>query len=219
MVAEETDALDADSVYGRLEAKMIARHPHLFGNGERRGWEELKAEERADGESVLSGLPKGLDPLTKAYRIQQLVAGVGFDWESYHGAAAKVAEELEEVRDALREGNAERPSGASAGGASAAGAETERDVAGTTPGSDDDTGVSPTHDAVEEELGDLLFAVVNLSRLAGPHPTTALARANVKFQDRFQRLEALARERGITFGDADLATLDGLWEEIKNGGQ
>jgi MazG family protein len=176
VVAEESDEIDAESVYRRLEAKMIARHPHLFGDGVRRDWEALKASERTGDQSALSGVAKGLDPLTKAYRIQERVARVGFDWEDYRGALEKVAEELGEVREAL---GSEIPA------------------------------------RVDEELGDLLFAVVNLSRLAGTHPTTALARANQKFQERFESLERLARERGIAIETAGLEALDTLWDEVK----
>ena len=176
VVAEEAQELDAESVYRRLEAKMIARHPHLFGDGVRRDWEALKAGERRAGEGVLSGVAKGLDPLTKAFRIQERVARVGFDWEDHRGALDKVDEELAEVRDALQ---SEIPS------------------------------------RVDEELGDLLFAVVNLARLAGTHPTTALARANEKFQERFTKLERLARERGIDMETAGLTALDALWNEVK----
>ena len=68
---------------------------------------------------------------------------------------------------------------------------------------------------VEEELGDLLFAAVNLTRLAGSHSDTILARANVKFQDRFEALEDMAEERGISLPEASLEVLDGLWEELK----
>ena len=177
VVAEEGGAFDADSVYARLESKMIARHPHLFGAAEeRQEWEALKAAEREDGEGVLSGLAERLDPLTKAYRIQERVAGVGFDWADHEGALAKVSEELTEVDEAIRAGD-------------------------------------EAH--LQEELGDLLFAVVNLVRLAGGHPTNALARANRKFTDRFERLERLAHERGIDVHTAGLETLDALWEEIK----
>ncbi len=176
VVAEEDGTLDAGAVYGALERKMVARHPHLFGAGPREDWETLKARERPEGKGVLSGLAKGLEPLSKAYRIQERVASVGFDWPDHRGAFDKVREELEEVREALA-------------------------------GDDDD--------AVAEELGDLLFATVNLARLAGHHPTTALARANTKFRDRFERLEALARERGIELESAGLEALDRLWEELK----
>ena len=178
VVAEESGELDAESVYGRLETKMIARHPHLFGDAAKQDWEALKATERPEGDGVLSGLAKGLDPLTKAYRIQERVAGVGFDWEDHRGALDKVAEELAEAGDALRTEGGER---------------------------------------VEEELGDLLFAVVNLARLSGTHPTTALARANRKFQNRFVKLEALALARGIDLDAAGLEALDALWEEVKRG--
>jgi MazG family protein len=180
VVAEETGALDAESVYRRLEAKMIARHPHLFGDGVRRDWEALKAEERrkekSAEESVLSGVARGLDPLTKAFRIQERVSRVGFDWEDHRGALAKVEEELAEVRDALHSDESAR---------------------------------------IEEEVGDLLFAAVNLARLAGAHPTNALARANAKFQERFSALERLARERGIDVESAGLEALDALWDEVK----
>ena len=176
VVAEESGTMDSDSVYARLEEKIIMRHPHLFGGGERQDWEVMKAAERPADEGVLSGLAKGLDPLTKSYRIQERVAAVGFDWESYDGAWQKVAEELAEVRGAVESSDAE---------------------------------------AIEEEIGDLLFAAVNLARLAGPHPTTALSGANSKFQARFARLEELARERDIRIGTAGLEVLDGLWEEVK----
>jgi len=176
VVAEEGGTLDATSVYRRLEEKMVARHPHLFGDGEHRSWEALKAEERDEGTSVLAGLAKGLDPLTKAHRIQERVAGVGFDWADHRGAYGKVAEELAEAGEAIEAGDEHR---------------------------------------VEEELGDLLFAVVNLVRLTGRHPTTALARANDKFRARFERLEALATERGVDVAAAGLEALDALWDEVK----
>lgn len=176
VVAEEDGTLDAGAVYGALERKMVARHPHLFGGGPREDWEALKARERPAGRGVLSGLAKGLEPLSKAYRIQERVAAVGFDWPDHRGAFDKVREELDEVRDALEK--------------------------------DDEH-------AVAEELGDLLFAAVNLARLAGHHPTTVLAGANTKFRNRFERLEALAHERGIELESAGLEALDRLWDELK----
>lgn len=176
VVAEEDGTLDADVVYRALEAKMVARHPHLFGLGEAEDWETLKARSRPRGQGVLSGLSNGLDPLTKAFRMQERVAKVGFDWPDHRGALDKVREELEEAREAIEAG---------------------------------------APDAVEEELGDLLFAVVNLVRLAGSHPTTALGRANRKFRTRFERLEALAAERGIDTATAGLEALDALWDELK----
>jgi MazG family protein len=176
VLAEEAQSFDAAAVYRSLEEKMVRRHPHLFGDGERVEWEALKAAEREGEGGVLSGLASGLDPLTKAHRIQERVAGVGFDWADHRGAWDKVGEELEEVREAIE----------------------SRDRA-----------------AVEEELGDLLFAVVNLTRLAGAHATTALDRANRKFHARFERLEELAAARGIRLEEAGLEALDALWEELK----
>lgn len=176
VLAEEDGDFQAAGVYRRLEDKMVRRHPHLFGDADRQDWESLKAAERPAGQGVLSGLAKGLDPLTKAHRIQERVAGVGFDWDDYRGAWDKVAEELTEVQEAIESGDRAE---------------------------------------IDEELGDLLFAVVNLTRLAGAHSTTALDRANRKFHARFERLEQLARERGIRLEDAGLAVLDGLWDEIK----
>ncbi len=179
VLAEESGTFDRSRVAERLENKMIRRHPHLFGLGEKEAWEVLKARELADGESVLTGLASGLDPLLRAHRMQEKVSGVGFDWEDAGGAFAKVAEELEEVREAMESGDAE---------------------------------------GVSEELGDLLFSVVNLTRLAGVHATNALDRANIKFKDRFGRLEVLARARGVRVEESSLEELDALWEEVKRGG-
>ncbi len=176
VLAEENHRFDAATVYAALEEKMVRRHPHLFGDGERQDWETLKAAERKVGEGVLTGLARGLDPLTRAHRIQERVAGVGFDWPDHRGAWDKVIEETDEVRRAIESGDDE---------------------------------------AVEEELGDLMFAVVNLTRRVGVHATTALARANRKFVRRFERLEELARERGIQMGGAGLEALDALWDEVK----
>jgi MazG family protein len=176
VVGEERGDFTRETVTRRLEEKMQRRHPHLFGLGEKEDWEAMKVKERGKGTRILHGLAKGLDPLLKAHRIQDRVSGVGFDWSEPFGAWEKVAEELDEVREALN-------------------------------GED--------REAVEEELGDLLFSVVNLTRLAGSHPDTVLARANQKFQDRFESLEDLAEERGIALPDAGLEVLEGLWEELK----
>lgn len=188
VLAEERRAFGAETVVERLEAKMRRRHPHLYGEGEKEPWESLKAKER-EGGSVLEGLARGLDPLSRAHRMQERVAGVGFDWEDYRGAFGKVAEELEEVRELLERVG---PAPARAEG-----------------------GPMEVDPEVEEELGDLLFAVVNLVRLAGAHPMQALQRANAKFGRRFAALEELATERGVRMGEASLEELDGLWDEVK----
>jgi nucleoside triphosphate diphosphatase len=181
-LARERDAFDADDIASAVIAKMRRRHPQLFGMapagsaaGSSPEWERLKAVERGDA-SLVSGLAPGLDPLSRAHRLQERVSAVGFDWADASGALAKVREEVEEVAMALAEGPEPR---------------------------------------IEEELGDLLFSVVNLARLAGSHGMHALARANRKFSDRFRGLERLAAERGIDLGGAGLEQLDALWDEVK----
>lgn len=187
---EENGEFTADDIATDLETKMKRRHPHLFDLGPQQKWEQLKRKERKRG--VLSGLPPALPSLLMAYRLQERAAGVGFDWPDTAGPAEKVEEELGEVLDALREAGAQQPAGD-----------------------------PPTPDAQEnvvDEIGDLLFAVVNLARKARVHPTTALDRANRKFQQRFEAVEALAAERGIEMHSAGLEKLDALWDEVKRGG-
>jgi nucleoside triphosphate diphosphatase len=182
VIAEEQGAFDINDVAGSLIAKMRERHPHLYGGGERRDWEEMKASKRT---SIADGLPAALPTLHRAYRLQERAAGVGFDWDDTEGPARKVEEELAEVRSELAQGHV-APAGAAR---------------------------AQAH--LEDELGDLLFAVINLCRRAGVHPALALDRATDKFARRFEAVEALARERGIVVGDAGIAALDALWNEVK----
>lgn len=187
VVAEQRAEFDIGDVAGGLIAKMHARHPHLYGDGERVAWEALKARKRR---SIEEGLPAGLPALHRAHRLQDRAAGVGFDWDDVQGPADKVAEELQEVKEKLAAAPVNRsPHGAP-----------QHDA---------------THAALEEELGDLLFAVVNLCRKAGVHASLALDRANAKFSRRFAGIEQLASERGIDVKSAGLAVLDQLWDEVK----
>ncbi|HET6232963.1 MAG TPA: nucleoside triphosphate pyrophosphohydrolase [Longimicrobiaceae bacterium] len=179
VLAEERGAFGREDVTAGLEQKMRRRHPHLYGMGEPEPWDVLKARERpadAPAAPLLAGLASGMDPLLRAFRIQQRVAEVGFDWDDARGAWEKVREEVGEVGAELEGGNREE---------------------------------------LEEELGDMLFAMVNLVRLAGTDPTAALSRANAKFTRRFNALERMAPERGVVLGDAPLAELDTLWDEVK----
>lgn len=181
VVAEERGAFDLHDVARALVTKMRARHPHLYplpgatAPAERPDWERMKARTR---KAIDQGLPAALPALHRAHRLQDRAAGVGFDWPDVEGPAAKVAEELAEVRHELA-----RP---------------ERDTA-----------------ALEGELGDLLFATVNLCRKAGVHASLALDRANAKFAARFAAVERLAEERGIDVAAAGLTVLDALWDEVK----
>jgi MazG family protein len=186
VIAEERGAFGLHDVAESFVTKMKGRHPHLYGDGVREPWERMKAKKR---ESIVEGLPAGLPSLHRAYRLQDRAAGVGFDWPNATGPLEKVHEELEEVKVELAQLG-----------------ESDRD---RTPSYDE------THDRLQDEIGDLLFAVVNLARKAGVHPALALDRANQKFSRRFDGVERLARERGIPVGEAGLAVLDSLWDEVK----
>jgi MazG family protein len=189
VVAEERGAFALHDVADGFMTKMKGRHPHLYGEGAKQSWEQMKAKKRA---SIVDGLPASLPSLHRAFRLQERAAGVGFDWPDADGPAQKVEEELAEVRNELR------ASPQPAAGASA-----------------------PVYDAaferLEGELGDLLFAVVNLCRKAGVHPALALDKANLKFSRRFTTVEELAAQRGLEVGAATLEELDELWDEVKEG--
>ena len=137
--------------------------------------------------SIEEGLPPGLPSLHRAHRLQDRAAGVGFDWPDAQGPLDKVTEELDEVRKQLPD---------------------------SIPGAR-----FPLPDArqaaLEAELGDLLFAVVNLCRKCDVHAALALDKANAKFVRRFKGIEALAAERGIDVRSAGLELLDRLWDEVK----
>jgi MazG family protein len=187
VVAEERGAFTMYDVADGFITKMKGRHPHLYGDGVKQSWEEMKAKRRA---SIVDGLPADLPALHRAFRLQDRAAGVGFDWPDVDGPIKKVEEELLEVRDELRE---------------------PRPLAGGGPVYD------AAHARLEEEIGDLLFAVVNLSRKAGVHPALALDKANVKFARRFGAVEQIAAARGFKPGEATLEQLDAFWDEVKAG--
>jgi len=187
VVAEERSAFSFEDVAHGLVAKMKGRHPHLYGDGAKVPWETMKARKRT---GIAEGLASGMSGLHRAHRLQDRAAGVGFDWPDVGGPAAKVEEELAEVREQL----AHEPV---AFGTSGAPVMDER------------------HARLEEELGDLLFAVVNLCRKAGVHASNALDRSNAKFIRRFEAMEALASARDERMTAMDLEQLDALWEETK----
>src|SRR5947207_8390142 len=130
VVAEERGAFTKQDVAEGFVTKMKGRHPHLYGDGVKQPWEEMKAKRRA---SIVDGLPADLPALHRAFRLQDRAAGVGFDWPDVDGPIQKVEEELLEVRDEL----AQAPAAS----------------AGSAPKYD------ATHARLEEEIGDLLFAV------------------------------------------------------------
>jgi nucleoside triphosphate diphosphatase len=186
VLAEERGEFDFSDVAAGLITKMRGRHPHLYADAPKEPWEKMKSRHR---QSIADGLPAALPSLHRAHRLQDRAAGVGFDWPDVDGPAEKVAEELEEVRDEIRKSPPPKP--------------------GAPPSLD------ARHYALEAELGDLLFAVVNLCRKAGVHASIALEKANAKFERRFKEIERLARERGIAVEHAGLEKLDALWDEVK----
>jgi MazG family protein len=186
VLAEERGAFAFADVAEGLITKMKGRHPHLYGDAAKEPWERMKSKHR---ESIADGLPATLPALHRAHRLQDRAAGVGFDWPDVAGPAEKVEEELQEVRVELRQSPLRK--------------------AGAPPVLD------ARHYALEAELGDLLFAVVNLCRKAGVHASIALDKANAKFERRFREIERLAKERGIDVSNAGLEKLDALWDEAK----
>ncbi len=182
----ERGTLDPGSLIDRIEEKMIARHPHVFGDEAAEtaeevlaAWERRKLAAGSD-RSLLAGLPTTLPPLVAAYRMTQKAAGVGFDWPEPAAVLDKLAEETGELREAL-------------------------------------AAEAPDRAALAEELGDLLFTVVNLGRKLGVDPDAALAGANAKFRRRFARIEERLAQGGRNLADVGLEELDRLWDEAKQG--
>jgi MazG family protein len=193
VIAEELGEFTTDEIAGDLERKMRRRHPHLYDIGPPESWESLKRKEGRPG--IFDGLPSTLPGLQLAYRLQQRAASVGFDWPDTRGPVDKVREELSEVE-----------------------AEVERFLALPVPpdSADPNAPVMPP-DPLVDEIGDLLFAVVNLARKAQVQPSLALDRANAKFRERFARVERMAVEKGLEVESAGLEKLDELWNQVKDG--
>lgn len=191
VIAEERGEFTADQVSDELDAKMRRRHPHLFELGEAEPWERIKQRERRG--HVLGGIVPTLPPLLMAFRLQERAASVGFDWPDVNGPLLKLREELLEVEDELRVSR------------------TPDEARDTDPNAP----VPAASEKVIDEIGDLLFAAVNLARKVGVQPGPALDRANRKFRHRFEAIERLAADRGIDLSTAGLEILDGLWDEVK----
>lgn len=195
VLGEENGEFTADEVADRLVRKMQRRHPHLYALGPKEPWEVLKRRENGTG--VLSGVVPTLPSLQAAYRLQQKAASVGFDWPDAAGPAEKVREELGEV---LEEAETARRRDGEAAESANADLGAERDPS----------------DPLAAEVGDLLFAVVNLARKLRVQPSVALDAANKKFRSRFEQVERLAAERQIDLATAGLTKLDELWDDVKS---
>ena len=188
-LAAEEGAFDLTDVYRTLGAKIIRRHPHVFGDVEVSGadevirnWEAIKAAERHEAggtPSPFSGIARALPALAASREIQERASSLGWDWPAIDGVWEKVHEELTELHQAgAIDGDAGR-------------------------------------DARLHEFGDVLFAAVNLARWLRLDPEEALRTANRRWIDRYQRVEALAAERGLVLVDLSPDAKDGLWNEVK----
>ncbi len=195
-MAEEQNAFAFADVVEAITAKMIRRHPHVFGDAAARNagaakdfWERAKAEEKAakagsdpagltpsSAPSLLADVPIALPGLTRAVKLQAKAARVGFDWPSLAPVFDKAREEL---------------------------AELEQEIARRSPS------------AIEEEFGDLLFVMANVARHLKVDPEAALRRANEKFRRRFRHIEARLAADGRGPAQSDLAEMDRLWDEAK----
>jgi nucleoside triphosphate diphosphatase len=193
-MAEEAGAFDFGDVVHAITAKLVRRHPHVFGDagalpvaGVNELWHRIKSEEKnaraerrkhagSHQAEALAGVPTGLPALARALKLQQKAGTVGFDWNNPHAVLAKIREEADEIESALAEGQ-------------------RADIAA--------------------EIGDLLFAVVNLARHAGVDPETALRSTNAKFERRFAAIERALAERGKSPRQSTLTEMDALWDAAK----
>jgi ATP diphosphatase len=175
-----------DSVVKAIADKMVARHPHVFGDESRdksaeqqtADWEKIKAAERAGKAQTrtLDGVATGLPALTRAVKLQNRAARVGFDWPDTSHVIDKIVEEAGELIEAR---------------------------------------ATLSQTEVAEEFGDLLFVVANLARHLDIDPETALRATNAKFTRRFEAVEDALKTMGKTPADSDLAEMDALWDQVK----
>lgn len=185
-IAQDRGLFTFDDIATGIADKMVARHPHVFGDESRdksaeqqtRDWESVKAAERAAKAQtgVLDGVAVGLPALLRAVKLQKRAARVGFDWPDAGHVLDKIAEETTELAEAAEALDA---------------------------------------DAIEDEFGDLLFVMANLARHLKVDPEQALRRANGKFTRRFQSIEAALSAQGKTPQDSTLEEMDALWDEAK----
>jgi tetrapyrrole methylase family protein/MazG family protein len=181
-IAEENGRFAMNDVLKAINAKLVRRHPHVFGDADirtseeqTRHWELLKKEEGKA--SAMDGVPVSAPALLKAWRVQQKAAAVGFDWEKTDQVWDKVREEVSEFGEAMRLNDKAQ---------------------------------------MEEEFGDLLFALVNLSRFIHVNPEDAARRAADKFIRRFRRLEQAFNDRGLALRESTLEEMDKVWNRIKH---
>lgn len=207
LFGEEKGAFDFADVCRRLREKLIFRHPHIYGNVKASTpeqvadtWEMVKQKEKDGNKSVLSGVPRALPSLIKAYRIQDKARHVGFDWDDRSQVWDKVKEEIAEFE-------AEVENVAKAEAMSKPGAE----AAANTSGNE----LQSARDRMEGEFGDVMFSLINAARLYHINPDNALERTNRKFIRRFNYLEERTLKQGRNLRDMSLQEMDAIWNEAK----
>ncbi len=180
-IASEQGAFDITDVLNGICEKLIRRHPHIYGDVTandaetvKNNWEKIKLNEGR--KTVLGGVPQSLPAMVKAFRIQEKVRGVGFDWDHAGQVWNKVQEELGELQYEKLNGS---------------------------------------HEKIEDEFGDLLFALINYARFIEVNPEDALERTNKKFISRFNYIEQRVNETGKSMHEMNLAELDVFWNEAK----
>jgi ATP diphosphatase len=185
-LAREAQLFDFGAVVEAITAKLIRRHPHVFGaagamssDEVKRLWDTIKSDEKKQrgGGAHLAGIATALPAVTRALKLQQKAAKVGFDWNDARLVLAKLREEIEEIEAAIAEGEAS---------------------------------------AIAGEVGDLMFVVVNLARHVGADPEAALRATNAKFERRFGFIEAELARQGKSLAEATLAEMDALWTKAKH---
>ena len=226
MYEQQNDFSVAEAL-NELTDKLIRRHPHVFPQSEGMSevtekvttgeqvlnqWDRIKenVEGRKSVKTILDEVPEGFPPLLRAYKMQKKAAKKGFDWQSIESVKAKVYEELEEVREASQRLQDAKSTGDTSGSKTAA----DKDSASRAR-------MSPAERAalhLEEEFGDLLFAVVNYMRHSGIDPETAMDRANRKFYRRFAYVEERMTKAGIPMDGDHLQDEDAFWNDAKKAG-
>ena len=187
----------ASRVLNQISEKLIRRHPHVFAQSTANDSKSVKVQWDAIKRDVEGKLPAeslgdehaGFPPVARAYKLQKKAAKQGFDWPNPEPVVDKVHEELEEIKEILQDSSKDPES---------------------TP---------PDPAELEEEVGDLFFSVVNLSRKLKIDPSLALARSTRKFARRFDEVKARARERGMVMEETPLEELDRIWDEVKRFGK
>ena len=188
-IAREQGAFDTAQMMDQLREKLIRRHPHIYGEVQAddsetviKNWEEIKAKEKKDKKyTILGGVPQGLPAVIKAYRMQEKVSSVGFDWDNRGQVWDKVQEEIGEFR-----------------------AEVEKRDAG-----------ADNQDKMEQEFGDVFFALINYARFLNINPEDALEKTNLKFRNRFNYLEAEVKATDGNLKEMSLAEMDVIWDKAK----